>query len=385
MENTELKNYARFLAKGFDTIQESYNAKINEEWAEQLFFKKTEAQNSNTEIGRSIKIGDFDFIMRPQGQQGYMYHLENPEIQLLIKSPAGKIQKWQISVRYLSAGLWLTGYDSIKKDVLKILDTISIPTNDYDEEYESLGRADFAFDFYSPEFRKSMTSKIYDSIVAVSGVKKSITGNQWSKTYVNVWGASSRVETLYIGTKSSLQVTVYDKTREIAESSGEKVWLYEIWGKEYKHHVYRVEVRMAKDWLVEYRIKNMEDLKNVLEELIETALMNRRITIPSKDTNRSRWELNPLWKLVLQENNADYVVPRLGKISTLEVEKRCDMYEDGGIGYMRNWCIAKYGEVTDEGIWEYHQMIINKHLLDPQQKEKIKDIKERHKFIGQPK
>ena len=112
------ENYAKFLACGYDSIQESFNLTITAEWAEKLLYMKNQVEQSNTP--ESFMLVE-PLQLAASGASGFTYRLENDDFQILIRNPAGKIREWQVSVRYLSGGLWEHGYNLLKERVVKVL------------------------------------------------------------------------------------------------------------------------------------------------------------------------------------------------------------------------------------------------------------------------
>lgn len=375
MQNQDNDIYAKFLIKGFDSIQESYNVLICEKWSEIFFNLKNEAER--IEAPKTFLCGKYELQMLPTGATGFKFRIADEDVQLLIRNPAGAIKDWQVSVRYSSKGLWLKGFDEVEKKVIEILNIISIRLC---EDWRRLTRADYCFDFYCPKFYGEMKPGIVEKIVAISRVKTNTVGTVLKEEKFADYGMAARVETLNIGTKNTLQIGVYDKTREITEVSG-KTFFYNLWGEEYKNSVFRIEVRFFKDWLRAMHIVTMADLLNNLKDMVNTALISRRLSIPVKDTNRSRWPVHPLWQAALTSNDSDIVLPRLGKIVNLRPEALRNCYLGQSAGLLRNYCVSKYGEINDKGVTEYMQEMLNIFYADPLFKKKEYVVIERQQAI----
>ena len=101
--------------------------------------------------------------------------------------------------------------------------------------------------------------------MAHSSVKRRAEGHE--KTMIGRQG----VETFTIGSKRGLQIQVYDKGLEITEVSG-KEWMLDIWHKveaEIDHRpkdVWRLEVRMGREFLKERNVREPEVLARLREE-----------------------------------------------------------------------------------------------------------------------
>lgn len=378
MNRTDKEKY-KFLTKGFDTIQEAFNVKIRSFWQDTI--KDLRAEADKVEHSISFEILDYKFQMLPMGAKGFSYKIESCDLQIFIRPL--HLDDWNVTVRYLSVGLWLSGYEELEKIILKILEEISIKVNP--EDWRRVTRADYCFDFYSPEFAKEIVPSLVNSVVCVSGVKINTVNTSLKEEKVANWGIASRTETLNIGTKERLQIGLYDKTREITEASG-KTWFHQIWGNSYTKDVFRVEVRFFKDWLRDWQIITVEDLLCHVEEIVSTAINTRRLTIPSKDKNRSRWEIHPLWQAVLTANGTDVIIPKLGKIITERAEKLSDMFVKQIAGLIRNYSIVKYEEYFGEEVIEaVFEKVKDAIKYDENSKEKELKAKERYKFVKKPK
>ncbi len=124
-------------------------------------------------------------------------------------------------------------------------------------------------------------------------------------------------ETLTIGKKTGVQLQLYNKTKEISDMSG-KTWMYEVWveamdgewpWQDKPTDVWRLEVRFSGNFLKDRNIRRPSEVDEHLPALITEALLNRRLTVPSGDSNPRRWPLHPLWERALREFSADKVLP----------------------------------------------------------------------------
>lgn len=376
-----IDNYAKFLIKGYDSIQESFNVIIKEEWQEKFLFLRGEVENLNAP--KTFNIGEFEFQMLPKGMAGYTYRFDDESFIIYARSGKSKVRDWQIVVRYTSQGLWAYGFNELNEKILKILNIISIRL-DESERWRHLTRIDYCFDLYCPKFQEEAKPNLVNKVVAISRVKTKINGSVIGEKLENEkfagWGIFSRVETLNIGTKNSLEISVYDKTREISEASG-KTFFYDLWGEAYKKNVFRIEVRFFKEWLQAMHIITINDFFANAQDLINTALISRRLGVPSKDKNRSRWAIHPLWKCALEHNESNIIVPKLGKIVTLRPQALQNCYVAQMAGLLRNCCISKYGEINDIGIEEFIRNTVNTFYNDPMFDKKTKAVKEKQKLI----
>lgn len=378
---SEIKeDYAKFLSCGYDTIQESFNVTITAEWAEKLYNLRYQAEKSKEKV--SFRLSE-EFQMNQSGSKGFCYCIGNDDLLFLIRNPEGNVPDWQVTVRYLSAGLWEHGYHTLKDRVLTVLKELCYEPNS--EDWQRITRCDFCFDFYSPDFAAEMTPEICRGIVGTNKTKQQICGNTFfeeTATGFSGWMKAGRVETLTIGSRGSLQVSVYDKTREITEASG-KTWFYKIWGHKYEKDVYRVEIRMCREWLKDRNIRTMEEIEENREYLINEALIRRRLAVPCNDSNRSRWKLHPLWTLCYKINGSQIEVVKVGRQLTCKKEYLEKISISSIAGSIRSLVILKGGEWDDESYIVAMQDINNQIFNDPQRKLKERKAQERYKFIGE--
>lgn len=315
------RGYAKLVAWGWDTWQESFDVKWrNPSLAEKLDRAKAEADAAD-DRGKGLVLIDFGgekLQVLPCGAKGGVrWVIFNDDFMLLIRSP--KCQ-WSVSARYLSAGLWEEGLNALQHRVYEALKAELLqPAGD---DWVRVTRSDFALDFWSEEFTGEMRPGILEGVVCHSSCKGggALGGDDEPVTFVT---HGRRLETIYIGSKARCQVTVYDKGREIHEASG-KTWLIEIWMRNgyvapvegRARDVWRVEVRMGGDWLKQRNVRRPGQVIEERESLIADALYHRRLTVPSEtDTNERRWPLHPLWALALHEAGSADMLP-LGRYVT---------------------------------------------------------------------
>lgn len=373
------QNYAKFLACGYDSIQESFDVSINLDYAEKFFALRYEADYNSHPI--TFKIENEELQMMNVGASGFKYKIQNDDFQLLIRDPSGKIPNWQVSVRYLSAGLWESGYFKLKERILSLIKTICNAPNS--KNWQKVTRCDFCFDFYSTAFAKEMTPELCTCIIATSRTKQQINGNTLYDevdTNYSTWLKAGRVETITIGNKNSLQVSIYDKTKEITEASG-KTWFYQIWGQKYNDSVYRLEIRMHKDWLRNRNIETMEQIEEYRQEIISEALILRRLAVSSTDKNRSRWALHPLWSLAFEINGNGIEVLKIGHQTTMKRKELSEMIIKQMAGCMRSAVILQSKKWDDETyiaiMHDFYHQLFN----DPLKNKKIEAAQERYKFV----
>jgi hypothetical protein len=115
----------------------------------------------------------------------------------------------------------------------------------------------------------------------------------------NSYSDGDRFTAWNIGRKSSLQLGLYDKTREIEKVSG-KTYLYDLWkqaGWVPWDSVWRAEGRFRRQTLAQFGLSSVEDVEAAAGALWQYITgTSVRLAIPSEtDSTRSRWTLHPLW------------------------------------------------------------------------------------------
>lgn len=290
---TELtKGYATLIGHNWDTVQESYNVTIPEPLEWYLEFHKKRAGEAESPV--EVSFGGELFHIWIGGSQGKKWVIENDDLQIHFGSPK---QQWPVTVRYLSGGLWEYGFDEMKQRVVAMLLREQLPIGDdgvWDspDTWQRCSRADYAFDFYSPEFSREMqTRRLREKMVLPSGVK------------AGAIGTSLRDETITMGmNRAGLVIQVYDKGKEIDDMSG-KTWMYKVWEREgylppedkKGKDLWRVEIRFGKEFLKGRGILNFDQIQKGIRELLNEAIFSRRLIEQNSNVSREYWPLHPLW------------------------------------------------------------------------------------------
>ena len=134
---------------------------------------------------------------------------------------------------------------------------------------ESISRSDFTFDFEVCDADFDA-----DSVVSLSAKDASFRKER-------------RTQTIQFGAGGAAMLRVYNKSDEIAESSG-KVWFLELWGGT-AENVWRVEWQVRKEMLRRFGIRTFGDLADMQGDLL-TYLAHEHDTlrVKAEDSNRSR-------------------------------------------------------------------------------------------------
>lgn len=379
------EGYATLLVQGWDTVQEAQNRQFNESFLMRLEKAQEQARGLDERGGQAVKlqVGSETVQVSPHGATGgFRYVFGNDDFLILVGSPN---KDWSVTVRYLAAGLWEHGYDDLQKRIDAMLGGVSHLRSG---DWLRVTRADWAMDWYSPALTAEMTSALADQVVSHQETKQKGHGKasaQADPDYESFtfYARRGRLETLTIGSKGSLQVEVYNKALEITEVSG-KTWMYEAWGypaPDHLPHIWRLEVRMAKEWLKPRNIRDPQQLEKHLPALIGDALYNRRLTAArGTDTNRWRWPLHPLWALAIDQAGATEFLP-LGR----RVTERADVLERqaiyGAAGNLRVAAHLDGGRVDRETVQRLSDKVVELIFTDPLRRQKERRVEERYRFV----
>lgn len=383
------KDYT-LLADNFDWWQEALDMKMPAVLWEHMKEAKEKAialdDRKKTPI--EFKFGDEYFQILPTGGAGGKeFILINADLRFEFSSPN---RDYAVIWRATSAGLWQYGVRALIDRVFAILEFEGFVTKS--EKWRKLSRADYAFDIEAPSFTNEMIPEIVHQVVCPKEVK----------ARGDFFVRNSRVETLTIGSRKGCQVQVYDKGLEITEMSG-KTWMVDIWmnegycpevteeGKEIYKNVWRLEVRMAGDWLKNRNAKDPEDFLKNMWELITEGLYNRRLTKRvNSDSNKSRWPLHPLYFLAVKTCGRPTDFVPIG-YQTTEKRKTLEQMLLANIagtlrslatlrlrGAMDSEAVFDLSEV-DKAIKEASELLQN----DPKHHEKIIKAHERYALVDQ--
>lgn len=335
-----------FLLQHFDTVQEAWDYRLHDHVAkelEELRLKAQELADDGTGLAAYKVAGEILQIHATGARGGFKWVASNDDFMLLLK--AGK-SSWSVSVRYLSGGLYEHGIDDLVDRVKFVLDAMGEPRQD---DYRRLSRVDVAFDFYAPGFADSASPRLASQVLmparcklraelstdADAEIKRQRSrkdgGDKLAADKVRLFARAGRLETLTLGSKSSLQIELYHKSLEITEASG-KDWLYMIWEEQglpaaVRRDVWRLEVRFAGEWLKNRNVRRLSQFMEWRHALIQEALVTRRLAIRTKDSNRARWPLHPFWSHAVEDHptpiwkpTGRYITGRRGALRTQSIK-----------------------------------------------------------------
>ena len=309
--------YARFLCEGFDSVQEAFRLIPSVEFVELLDATQRAARElaDNLEGTVELDLAGERFKAHATGARGgFRWRLSNDDFLLFIGSPK---REWTISCRYLSAGLWEHGPATLRERAFAALRPYTMQK---EPDAVRISRADWCFDFWSPPLTEQLRPGISEHVVAHSSVKKSE-----HMSVIETVAVGGKAQTLTIGSKSGLQVQLYDKSREIDEASG-KTWFWPIWvagldgewvWEDKPRDVWRLECRFSGDFLKERNVRRPHEFEHALPDLIAEALYMRRLTVPNADSNNRRWPMHPVWSEAYRIRGTKQMLPIGRKVTGL--------------------------------------------------------------------
>lgn len=380
-------DYAVFLGKGFDTVEETFDLSLKPDIQKQLEEAKERAKGLDLRNASKglIRFAGVDFLIYPYGGRGFLYFIETNDYKISIGNPA---VDWGVSVQYFSKGLWSRGYDELRAEVDKVL--IELMNKPKKRAYVKLRRADIAFDLFSKRFSGEMVPGMLSAVVALSGVKKQMVGSVPELVPCQEHASGNRLETLTIGSKSSLQIQIYNKTAEIRAASN-KTWLFDVWRQngtdiDFENDVWRVEFRFFGKFLRERNIETMADFRLLEADLMEEALITRRLTkINRKDSNRARWALHPIWSIIYRLKGAGHCLP-IGRV--VSFEKRVELVENlkrQVAGGLRSAVVLAKGEFEGELLRLFLWDVLKLVREDPDHETKVVKTLQKYRFIDEAK
>lgn len=384
--------YARELASGWDYWAEAHNVVIRDEATADLERLKRQAVERDARGGDAVTVNVNGVVLQVQPyamQGGKRYVLANDDMIVGVGSAAAD---WAVSVRFLSAGLWEHGVPALREVAAQVLHWIG----DYrDGPRAVVSRADWCVDLYSPAFTQDARNPELKTWL-LAGPRRKV-AEKWTPepegsdpVKVTTYGRAARYETLQVGSLKTLQVSFYDKCREITEASG-KTWLYNVWSEAADFpadfdwdHVWRIEARWNGDWLKDRSATDPEELllPTTLAQLWTESLQSISLRAPNGDPNRSRWPLHPLWRQALSLR-ADALRPLGRIISPDRARALADGLERQMAGALRTLAYLRQigGGDAASDVATMQERIARLHNDDPHAEGKRQRVRDRYRFV----
>jgi hypothetical protein len=142
-----------------------------------------------------------------------------------------------------------------------------------------------------------------------------------------------RMKGFYFSKTAPHSCLIYNKSSEVKVHH--KEWFYEVWkqnGWDGDMPVTRIEFRYERECLREMGIDDPYELLDQLDSLWAYSTQQwLRHTIPSADTNQSRWEVSAVWQVIQQASL--FVTEAVPAVRAKKVELESEHTLAGFVGY----------------------------------------------------
>lgn len=294
----------KVVHKGFDGLDVSFQSRISDDLTEMLTDAQEEAARTHQPV--LLELDQVKMHVADTGAKGgYAFRCDTgPDGETWFFKKPNPRDPWGIRVSVKSLSLALYGLGGVRARLIDFMDAIDAP---YPDGAESIGRVDYCIDILMPNFQL-----IPENFVMHSNSTR--TDNH----EMEVYGKSGKTTGVRIGKMPGRQVAIYDKRADIIAKQKKEWW--EIWNAnlkaenlpplnpedKYNSQVWRVELRAGKKHLKEkWQVRRWCDLDDKLGDVFLHTLEAIRYCIPGMDLNRSRWELDNVWRLVTEELRGD--------------------------------------------------------------------------------
>jgi hypothetical protein len=289
----------RHLLTGIDTVECAYFLKAKDNVTmnfADIAVRKEQIRSSRFKGQASLTFGGIDFLLHPSGtKSGYPFLISNKDFSIQF----GEFNNPSFFVKYSSQALWREGLEALHHKFLSWAETIGfVPVKP-----ESLSRVDPSFDYFLKEVDFNEDSFITESVIDAKYRK------------------NGKVQTFDMG-KGEIKLRVYDKSAEITDKSG-KAYFFDLWNGQ-SQNVWRIEWQLRKTILRTFGIRTVSDLDKCGPIILEYISRRDTLRIPTKDSNRSRWPLHPIWTDLQNRINAMERLPQTlyeGKDNSLSERK----------------------------------------------------------------
>ena len=149
-------------------------------------------------------------------------------------------------------------------------------------------RLDVCADFHGLDLRPEDR----DFFLCPSGSRDEYTRDTFSGW---VWGAPGAIQ----------RARAYDKVADVKKKGAD--WVHALWGKRYEpgRSVWRVEAQCKREVLKEYGVDTAQSAIELAPRIYRSVFTKfLTLRVPTSDSNRSRWDLDPRWVAVAEPSFA---------------------------------------------------------------------------------
>ncbi|WP_306046083.1 hypothetical protein [Nioella sp. MMSF_3534] len=312
---------------GFDGIDLALKTTVPIELVEFLEEGKATAQELMTDVWGSF--AGLDIQSGQSGKRGgnaFTFRVYEFGATWFAKKPRAS-DPWGLYVSIGSRELALNGLDRTRQKLNALLVQLGFQLP---HDGVSINRVDFAVDILSPGFVLDPDAFVFHSRANRKAIAEFET--------VEMNGHSGRTTSVTIGKMPGRQVIVYDKREEVMKRRKHEWPL--IWNANLQaaglgpldlsdratSQVWRIELRLGKDALRNRKdIRGWGSLHEHLQAEMDQLAQDVTLTVPSSDSNRSRWLLHPLWPTT-QEAVANRLFEHVGTVPP-EAVREIDLRE----------------------------------------------------------
>jgi hypothetical protein len=304
---------APILHAGFDGLKFTVMADIPPDFRAALFDAKAEATRTNAPAIR--EFGDIPLAVRRSGGMAFSAHTGDHGAEWYFLDPENRPDNNPgITVDFRAFLLATGGLDKAEAHFRDCMDAFGIR---YEEHLLRVSRVDFAVDLLAPWFAPNR-----DALVVPPGTRiTEHTGVDETETHAT----GARVTGLRAGAVANRQLVIYDKRQEIMQQH--KLGWLPIWNAALAKRglppldlsdrdtsqVWRFELRMgSKQLRNRWEMRSWRNLREMIGDAFAEFCERMRYTVPTGDSNRSRWPTHDLWGQVTEVVGQELEQHRLG-------------------------------------------------------------------------
>lgn len=261
----------KFLLSGHDTVEVNYHLTPRADCTfdfEGLIARRESLRSQKIAEPAPVMLGDVEFLLHPKGTATkYPILLTNRDWTV----SCGLNNDPSFNVRFSSEALWASDAMELHQRFLLWAHMVGLDTY----APEKLSRVDFCFDYHVEEVDFDQDSFL-------------------SKSKLDSRHRFAGVDQTFTFGKGDVMMRVYDKSAEI-ENKSLKVWFHDLWGR--SDNVWRIEWQARTPILKRFGLRTLDNLYDQQGDVLYyLSREHDSLRIPSKDSNRSRWSLHPLWR-----------------------------------------------------------------------------------------
>lgn len=281
VSNKYNQEYFKLLRWGVDSLYLSFAGSLHADQEANLerLKKLAQAEQLSEQSAAQLAINHHVFEVKDKGTGLFPYVLDDNSFRIQLSRSRAKSMPMayvKISSEYLTH----KSIDNVMLDLLSVLNSLGVM-----ESQAKVSRIDLFVDFASNENMESWGRNAW--------VTRSEKINQYAiKGEFSGWS---------IGMGSTMAARLYHKMLEILTSN--KGYLIPLWsaaGWDGETRVWRLEFEFKRDILSQFAVQPLATCRSHLNSLWSYATTEwLKLAIPTEaDTNRSRWEIHPLWVLL---------------------------------------------------------------------------------------